>query len=81
MKVTASYAKSNLLELLKAVERGEVVTISRYGKAIAILSPAKQVLKSKRKLGTLKGRIKILDPDWAASMTEKDVEAFIRGRY
>ena len=81
MKVTASYAKSNLPELLKAVERGEIVTISRSGKSLAILSPAPRVLKSKRKLGTLKGRIEILDPDWAASMTEKDVEAFIRGCY
>jgi len=32
MKVTAAYAKANLPELLKAVERGERVTISRYRK-------------------------------------------------
>jgi len=81
MKVTASYAKSNLPELLRAVERGESVTISRGGKPVAMLSPVPQARKSKRKLGTLKGRIKILDSGWARPMTDKEAEDFIEGRY
>jgi hypothetical protein len=31
--------------------------------------------------GTLKGKIKIFDPDWARPMTDEEVDAFIEGRY
>jgi prevent-host-death family protein len=81
MKVTAAFAKTNLPKLLKAVERGESVTISRYLKPVAVLSPAPKAQKPKRKLGTLKGKIKILDPNWAAPMTDEEAEDFIEGRY
>lgn len=81
MKVTAAFAKANLPKLLKAVERGESVTISRYHKTVAVLNPAPDVRKPKRKLGTLKGKIKILDPNWAAPMTDTEADDFIEGRY
>lgn len=81
MKVTAAFAKAHLPDLLKAVERGESVTISRYRKPVAVLSPAREATKPKRKLGTLKGKIKILDPNWAAPMTNEEVDAFVEGRY
>jgi prevent-host-death family protein len=58
MTVTAAYAKANLPELLKAVERGETVTISRYDKPVADLVPSKQAEKPRPKFGTLKGKIK-----------------------
>jgi len=32
-----------------------------------------------RKLGTLKGKIRIVDPDWWKPMTPEDVDAFIEG--
>jgi hypothetical protein len=35
----------------------------------------------KPKLGTLKGKIKIHDPDWWKPMTEEEVDAFLEGRY
>ena len=35
----------------------------------------------KRKFGTLKGQIKIIDPDWWRTMTDEEVEAFVEGRY
>ncbi len=81
MKVTASFAKAHLPYLLGVVERGESVTILRYGKPVAVLSPVPEVPKPKRKLGTLKGKIKILDPNWAAPLTDEEVDAFAEGRY
>lgn len=81
MNVTASYARAHLPELLKAVQRGKTVTISRYDRPIADLSPSKQARKPPRKFGTLKGRVKIVDPNWAAPMSNAEVHAFIEGRY
>jgi prevent-host-death family protein len=80
MTVTASYAKANLPELLKAVARGKSITISRYNKPVAELTPPTP-RKVQRKLGTLKGKIKIIDPNWAAPMTDAEVDAFVEGRY
>jgi prevent-host-death family protein len=37
--VTAYEAKTHLPRLIRAVERGETVTITRYGKPVAKLSP------------------------------------------
>ena len=37
MQVTAAHAKANLSELLKAVEKGETIEITRYNKPIATL--------------------------------------------
>jgi antitoxin (DNA-binding transcriptional repressor) of toxin-antitoxin stability system len=81
VKVTASYARAHLPELLKAVQRGKTITISRYDQPIADLAPSKQALKPPRKFGTLKGKVKIVDPSWAAPMTNAEVDAFIEGRY
>ena len=49
--VTSAYAKANLPELLKAVERGETVAISRYNKPVADLVPAKDAVKPRPKFG------------------------------
>ena len=81
VNVTASYARAHLPELLKAVQRGKTVTISRYDRPIADLAPSKQALKPARRFGTLKGKIKIIDPNWAAPMTVAEADAFIEGRY
>lgn len=39
-EVRATKAKAHLAELLRAVERGETVAITRHGKAVAHLIPA-----------------------------------------
>lgn len=80
-KVTSAYAKANLPELLKAVERGETVTILRYKSPIADIVPSKDAVKLAPKLGTGKGKVRILDPNWASPMTEEEAEAFLEGRY
>ncbi len=79
--VTAAYAKAHLPELLKTVRQGKSVTITHYNKPVADLVPSKQARKPTRKFGTLKGKIRIIDPDWAAPMNGDDLDAFIAGRY
>jgi prevent-host-death family protein len=82
MKVTAAYAKANLAELLKAVERGERVTISRYNTPIADLVPAATAQKTPRKFGTGKGLKIVLDPNWDKPIeTEEQLEAFFKGEF
>ena len=45
MEVSVAGAKAKLSELLKQVEAGEKVTITRRGKPVAVLSPAEKVYK------------------------------------
>ena len=80
-RVTAAYAKTNLPELLKAVEQGQTVTILRYNKPVADLVPSKQSVKPAPKFGTGAGKIKIIDPHCFDPMTDEEVDAFIEGRY
>ncbi len=39
--VSAAYAKANLPKLLKDVQSGKSIVISRYKKPIAVISPAR----------------------------------------
>ncbi len=45
MEVSVAEAKAKLSELLKQVEAGEKVTITRRGKPVAVLSPTEKVYK------------------------------------
>jgi prevent-host-death family protein len=82
MQVSVADAKNKLPELIKAVENGESVTISRRGVPVVDIVPTAKSGRGKRKLGTLKGRIVIHDPDWWKPMTDEQVKEFIEtGRY
>ena len=81
MKVSVAEAKNRLPELIKAVEHGKSVTICRRGRPIVDLVRTIKPTGEKRKLGTLKGKIKIIDPDWWKPMSDEEAEAFIEGRY
>jgi prevent-host-death family protein len=56
LEVTVAEAKSKLSELIKRVEQGEDVTITRRGKSVVVLSalkkplPARDALRSKQTL-------------------------------
>lgn len=80
MKVSVADAKNKLPELIKAVEGGEQVTICRRGTPVADIVRTKQPIRKKRVLGTLQGRIQVLDPNWWKPMTDKEVDAFLGGR-
>jgi prevent-host-death family protein len=82
MKVSVADAKNRLSELIKVVENGETVTICRRGVPAVDIVPAKPLTCKPRKLGTLRDKIIIHDPDWWKPMTDKEVETFLEtGRY
>lgn len=80
MKVSVADAKNKLPKLIRAVENGASVTICRRGAPVADIVRTKEPVSKKRKLGTQKGRILILDPNWWKPMAEEEAEAFIEGR-
>jgi antitoxin (DNA-binding transcriptional repressor) of toxin-antitoxin stability system len=81
MKVSVADAKNKLPELIKAVEDGETVTICRRGVPTVDIVRTKVATRKKPKLGTLRNKIKIIDPNWWKPMTDKEADAFIEGRY
>lgn len=80
MNVNVGEARDNLTRLIAAVERGERVTICRQGKPVVDLVRSAAPGQRTRKLGTMKDRIQILDPDWARAMTGDEVDAMLEGR-
>jgi prevent-host-death family protein len=79
--VSAAYAKLKFADLLKAVERGETVTIHRYNRPIAKLSPAEVPVN--RQFGFLKGLVEIVDPDWdkKQTLTKEEIDALGKANY
>jgi prevent-host-death family protein len=63
VQVSVAEAKSKLPALIKRAESGEMVTICRRGEPVAELVRSRQRAK-KPKLGTMRGKFKILDPNW-----------------
>ncbi len=81
MQVSVADAKNKLPELIKAVEDGEPVTICRRGVPVVDMVRTKEPSRKKRTLGTLKGKIQVLDPNWWTPMTDKEVEDFLSGQH
>jgi prevent-host-death family protein len=80
MKVSVAEAKNQLPKLIKAVEDGESVTIYRHGTPVVDIVRTSKAHHEKPKFGTLKDRVKVLDPDWWKPMTDADVDALLDGR-
>jgi prevent-host-death family protein len=80
MQFSVADAKNKLPELIKAVEDGKAVTICRRGVPVVDLVRTKEPTGKKRNLGTLRGRIEIVDPDWWKPMTDEETEDFLSGR-
>ncbi len=80
MQVSVADAKNKLPELIKAVEDGEPVTICRRGVPVVDIVRTKEPTRRKRALGTLKGKIQVLDPNWWRPMTNEEVADFLAGR-
>jgi len=81
MQVSVAEAKNKLPELIKRAEGGERVTICRHGEPVADLVRTVAPRRRKPKLGTMKGKVWEIDPDWWKPMTEDETEAFLGGRY
>lgn len=74
MKVSTAAAKNRLTELIRAVEAGKQVVITRHGKPVAQLAPP-PVESRKVRLGAMKSRIKF-NPGWDAPI---DLDRFLEG--
>ena len=73
MQVSVTAAKKKLPELIKAVEDEQPVTICRRGVPVVDIVRTKDPNRQKRLLGTLRGKIQVLDPDWWKPMVADDV--------
>jgi prevent-host-death family protein len=74
MDVSIAEAKNQLSELVRAVERGEEVVITRHGKPVARLGPPPS-RRRKPRLGGMKNRIRLM-PGWDAPV---DLDRFLAG--
>ncbi|HEX4603229.1 MAG TPA: type II toxin-antitoxin system prevent-host-death family antitoxin [Candidatus Angelobacter sp.] len=81
MKVSVADAKNKLPKLIKAVENGEQVTITRRGAPVVDIVRTAKPARKKRMFGTMRGKIKIHDRNWWKPMTDEEVDAFLEGRY
>lgn len=75
MDVSVAEAKNRLTRLIRAVERGEEVVITRNGKPVAQLAPPPAKRRNVR-LGEMKDRIRFL-PGWDDPI---DIEDFLKGK-
>ncbi|MFZ0580538.1 MAG: type II toxin-antitoxin system prevent-host-death family antitoxin [Candidatus Acidiferrales bacterium] len=80
MKVSVADAKNKLPELIKAAEGGETVTICRRGVPAVDIIRTKKPSRKKRRLGTLKGKIQVLESEWWKPLSDDEAEAFVEGR-
>jgi antitoxin (DNA-binding transcriptional repressor) of toxin-antitoxin stability system len=80
MQVNLTDARKNFSKLIRAAEQGESVTICRREVRVVELR-ATTAARKRPKLGTLRGKIKIFDPNWWKPMTDDEVEDFLAGRY
>ena len=74
MDVSIAEAKNRLPELIRAVESGEKIVITRHGKPVAQLAPPPAERRPVR-LGGMKDRIQFL-PGWDAAV---DLDRFLEG--
>jgi prevent-host-death family protein len=74
MDINVYAAKTQLSRLLEQVERGEEVVITRHGKPVAKLVPI-QTRRAPRKLGALRGKIRI-GKDFDAPLPDDLLDAF-----
>jgi prevent-host-death family protein len=74
MDVSIAEAKNRLPELIRAVESGEKIVITRHGKAVAQLAPPPAERRPVR-LGGMKDRVQFL-PGWDAAV---DLDRFLEG--
>lgn len=65
MHVSIAEAKNRFTEIIRAVEAGEGVIITRHGKPVAQIAPLPSRGRPKARLGGLKDRIRLL-PGWDA---------------
>ena len=81
MYINVAEAKNKLPGLIKAVEGGQPVTICRREVPVVDIVRTKRPVRAERKLGVLKGKVQILDPDWWRPMRPEGLRDFVEGRH
>jgi len=71
MDVSTAEAKNRLPELIRMVESGELVVITRHGRPVAQIVPP-PAERRKPVLGGMRGQIRFL-PGWDAPITEEEL--------
>jgi prevent-host-death family protein len=71
MDVSVAEAKNRLPELIRAMEDGEPIIITRHGKPVAQIAPPPPERRQIR-LGLMRDRIKLL-PGWDDPITEEEL--------
>jgi prevent-host-death family protein len=71
MEVSTAEAKNRLPELIRAVEDGEQVVITRHGRPVAQIAPPPPE-RRKARFDGMKGRIHLF-PGWDDPMTEVEL--------
>jgi prevent-host-death family protein len=71
MDVSIAQAKNCLPELIRAMEDGEQVVITRHGKPVAELAPA-PLERRRIRWGAMRDRVKLL-PGWDDPVTEQEL--------
>jgi len=61
MEITLSEAKAKLSELVKRVEQGEVITVTRHGKPVLEMRDPIIAQRRRNLIGSMKGRAWIAD--------------------
>jgi prevent-host-death family protein len=78
MDVDAHYAKTNLSKLIRMVESGQDVSITRRGERVIPLNPA---TKPKPRFGTLKGLVVPIGDLRLFAMSDAEADDFVGGRW
>jgi prevent-host-death family protein len=71
MEVSTADAKNRLPELIRMVESGEQIVITRHGRPVAQLGPA-PTERRKARFDGMKDRIRLL-PGWDDPMTDEEL--------
>jgi prevent-host-death family protein len=71
MDISTAEARNRFTELIRIVEGGEQVVITRHGRPVAQLTPP-PLERRQARLGGMKGRIRLL-PGWDAPITEEEL--------
>ena len=71
MEVSTADAKNRLPELIRMVESGEQIVITRHGRPVAQLGPAPPE-RRKARFDGMKDRIRLL-PGWDDPMTDEEL--------
>jgi prevent-host-death family protein len=71
MQVSTADAKNRLPELIRMVESGELVVITRHGRPVAQLGPAPPE-RRKARFDGMRGRIRLF-PGWDDPITEEEL--------